>query len=461
MKRIAIVGAGYVGLVTAACFAKKGNKVVVVENNKAKLKLLSLGKPHFYEPGLPELVEEGVNSGLLTFVDNIDKALSENPEIIFSCVGTPSLADGSVDLSYVRSVAKEVGKCLNNYILFVNKSTVPVGTTKEVRQLIEKELKVRNTKITFDVASNPEFLKEGDAINDSLYPDRIVVGVSSKKSEDFLYNLYKPFLTIDDQFIVMNCESAELTKYASNAMLATRISLMNELAQLSEEVGADIMQIKKGMGYDNRIGSKFLNAGIGYGGSCFPKDVKALISIGRANSLDMNIVQSVDRVNDFQRKWFIDKIKKYFNEKLNSKKVAILGLSYKPETDDIRYAPSIDVISQMLDCGVSIIAYDPAASENVKKVFGDRIEFAVSANEALKNSDFAIVLTEWKEFKKLGIETWLLLKERIVFDARNCLDSLLLTTNGIEYFCIGRNSKSEYQPQNLTASTKKNRRIFL
>ncbi len=446
MKKIVIIGAGYVGLVSATCFAKKGHSVLVVENDPNKLKLLLTGKPYFYEPNLEALIKEVFLMGRLQFSSSIFEALADNPEIIFSCVGTPSLDDGSVDLSYVQNVATEIGKSLKSYSLVVNKSTVPVGCTKEVCKIIQAELDKRNIKIKFDVASNPEFLKEGTAVNDSLYPDRVVVGVESKKAEQILFELYKPFLTKEDQFLVMSCESSELTKYASNAMLATRISFMNQLALFADKVGADISKVKLGMSYDKRIGAEFLNAGIGYGGSCFPKDVRALISMGNVHKQPMTIIKEVENVNNRQRQWFIDAICKYYGKSLQGKKVAVLGLAFKPGTDDIRYAPSIDLISQFISKGVIVTACDLVAIDNVKKIFGSKITYTSLANKALLNADFAVVLTEWEQFKNLSIDEWLVLKDKVVFDGRNCLNAELLISNNIKYFCVGRNTnyKSDF-----------------
>ena len=440
VRKIAVVGAGYVGLVTGACFAVKDNFVIIVERDTKKVESLLQGKVPFYEPGLDQLVSQAITNQKIVFVQDISQALEQKPEVIFSCVGTPSLPDGSADLSAVWSVAQEVGKNLDNYCLFINKSTVPVGTAKKVKTIIENELEKRNIDIEFDVASNPEFLKEGDALSDFLIPDRVVVGVESQKAKIILHRLYMPFLKEENQFLVMNLESAELTKYASNAMLATRISFMNQLALLADKVGADISQVRLGMSRDSRIGPAFLNAGIGYGGSCFPKDVKALIDMGKQNDQTMSLVADVDKINDDQRNWFTQKILNYYGDDISEKSVGIWGLAFKPETDDIRCAPSIDIIKKLLQKNVKINAYDSVAWENIKDVFGDKINFKNSSQEVLDCSDFLIILTEWKEFLNYKPNQFLILKDKVVFDGRNCFNPLDMQQSGIIYNCIGRNS---------------------
>ncbi|MFH1461710.1 MAG: UDP-glucose/GDP-mannose dehydrogenase family protein [bacterium] len=439
MSRIAVVGAGYVGLVTGVCFAQKYNFVTIIEKDKSKISSLMAGRVPFYEPGLDLLLKNAIEQNKIVFVDSIKKALLEKPQVIFSCVGTPSLPDGDADLSAVWDVATKVGQNMHDYVLFINKSTVPVGTAKKVKSIISQELKKRNLGVAFDVASNPEFLKEGNALNDFLMPDRVVVGVRSSKANDILKIIYKPFISKKDQFISMNIESAELTKYASNAMLATRISFMNQLAILADKVGADIFEVKNGMAKDSRIGSAFLNSGIGYGGSCFPKDVKALVKMGEKNNQPMSLVAQVDQVNDEQRNSFIDKIIDYYGRNLADKKIGIWGLAFKPETDDIRYAPAIDVIKKMLDYGAEIVAYDPQAQNNIKNIFGDKIKFN-SAQNILNSSNFLIILTEWKEFLNYEPSDFSVLKDKVVFDGRNCFEPVDMKQNGIKYFNVGRNS---------------------
>ena len=430
----------YVGLVTGACFAQKGNRVIIVENNKAKIDQLLQGSIPFYEPGLDVLVSDGIAEKTLTFVENISTALEHKPEIVFSCVGTPSLSNGAADLSFVWNVVREIGKSITHYCLVVNKSTVPVGTAQKVKSLISKELQLRNADIAFDIASNPEFLKEGDALSDFLQPDRVVVGVESERAKFLLESLYKPFLNHPGQFISMNIPSAELTKYASNAMLATRISFMNQIASVADKVGADVEQVKLGMAKDLRIGPSFLNAGIGYGGSCFPKDVKALINTGLELGQEMSLVQEVDRVNDLQRQKFIDKIINYYGSAINKKTIGIWGLAFKPETDDIRCAPSIDIIAKLIELGAKVIAYDPVATSNIKEKFKESVEYAQTATEVLEKSDSLVILTEWKEFTQKKEADFIQLKDKTVFDGRNCFAPKSMNSAGVNYICIGRNS---------------------
>ncbi len=446
VRTIAVIGAGYVGLVTGACFAQKGNRVIVVENNRTKIDQLLSGAVPFYEPGLDVLVSSGISEKTLIFVNNIASALEYKPEIIFSCVGTPPLDNGAADLSFVWNVAREIGKSITDYCVVVNKSTVPVGTAQKVKQLILNELKIRGIDISFDVASNPEFLKEGDALSDFLQPDRVVVGVESDRAKLILEALYKPFLHNEGQFICMNIPSAELTKYASNAMLATRISFMNQIAGIADCVGADVEQVKLGMSKDRRIGASFLNAGIGYGGSCFPKDVKALIHTGSEVGYEMSLVKEVDNVNEMQRINFINKIMDFYNKNIQQKVFGVWGLAFKPETDDIRCAPSIDVIKSLLANGAKVIAYDPVAISNVKAELKDSISYAKTSQEVLEAADSLIILTEWKEFTKTNIINFTRLKNKTVFDGRNCFDPILMNSAGITYLTIGRNS----MPQNTT-----------
>ena len=442
MRKIAVVGAGYVGLVTGACFAQKDNFVIIIERDQNKIENLLQGKIPFYEPGLDLLVSRAIDHKKIIFVDNLKQALNQKPEIIFSCVGTPSLPNGAADLSAVWGVVKEIGQNLSDYCLIVNKSTVPVGTAAKVKEIIKQEILKRNLDIEFDVASNPEFLKEGDALDDFLNPDRVVVGVENEKAEKILFDLYKPFLKSEEQFLSMNWSSAELTKYASNSMLATRISFMNQLALLADKIGADINQVKLGMSKDRRIGSCFLNAGIGYGGSCFPKDVQALIYSGQEYNQEMSLIKEVENINNKQRLLFVDQILNYYGNNILNKNIGIWGLAFKPETDDIRCAPSIDIINKLLEKKVKITAYDPVAWQNIKNIFGDRINYANTSQEILSKSDFLIILTEWKEFLEYKPQDFTCLKDKIVFDGRNCFNPLDMQDAGIKYFCIGRNSLS-------------------
>lgn len=451
MKKIVVIGAGYVGLVTGACFAQKGNPVVIVENNSHKIAQLLEGNIPFYEPGLDLIVREAIKNKTLIFTSNIEQGLAHEPEVIFSCVGTPSLDNGAADLSYVENVAHEIGSLITDYVLVVNKSTVPVGTASKVKKIIQLELAKRSLSVPFDVASNPEFLKEGDAITDFLLPDRIVIGVESKRATDILHKIYQPFVKSDDQILSMNIPSAELTKYASNAMLATRISFMNQLGQLADKIGADIEEVKRGMAKDRRIGAQFLNAGVGYGGSCFPKDVKALVHMGSEHLFPMSLIQEVDNINHFQRIWFINRISSHYGPALAHKTVGILGLAFKPETDDIRCAPSLDLIDDLLMKGSKVIAYDPVASENIAARYGNAVTFAHSAQQVLQHADFVVILTEWKEFLSLPTESFLQLKDKVVFDGRNCFNPKVMHEAGISYTCVGRNSVNKADKNNAIA----------
>ena len=444
MKKIAIVGAGYVGLVTGACFAQKGNHVTIIDNNQEKIDQLLQGAIPFYEPHLDVIVKDALAKKTINFVSTIQDALTQQPEFVFSCVGTPSLPNGAADLSYVEAVAAEIGTHMQQYTIVVNKSTVPVGTTKKVQNIIASKLAERGLAISFDVASNPEFLKEGDAVSDFLMPDRVVVGVNSEQAAEALYDLYKPFLTSEKQFLVMTPPSAELTKYASNAMLATRISFMNQLAQLADKLGADIHQVKHGMAQDRRIGAHFLNAGIGYGGSCFPKDVAALVHMGMEQNYPMTLVKEVENINHVQRVWFSHRITSHYGPALATKTAGIWGLAFKPETDDVRSAPAIDIIKKLLEQGANVIVYDPVATENIKKIFGDAITYADQSQQVLQNAEFLVLLTEWAEFTRAIPSQFLQLKDKVFFDGRNCFMPEDMKTLGIIYYCIGRNNIAQY-----------------
>jgi UDPglucose 6-dehydrogenase len=447
MDRLAVIGAGYVGLVTGACFAQKGFRVVIIENNLEKIKQLLIGNIPFYEPHLDVVVRDGLASGLLVFENSIQAGLAHNPTVIFSCVGTPPLPSGEADLSFVEKAAEEIGRTINDYALIINKSTVPVGTVKKVHAIIAHELLQRNLNVEFDVASNPEFLKEGDAVKDFLFPDRIVIGVESEKAAVILKSLYKPFIMQDSQLIIMNPASAELTKYASNAMLATRISFMNQLAHLADLVDADIEDVRHGMSKDKRIGKEFLFAGIGYGGSCFPKDTQALIQIGKQQHYPMTLVQEVENINHYQRVWFINKIITHYGPALAHKTIGVWGLSFKPETDDLRCAPSIELVNEILYKDAKVIVYDPIALSNFKALYGDKITYASTASEILNQADSLIILTEWNEFLAYAPQDFALLKDKTIFDGRNCYDPIAMSTYGIKYFCVGRNSLSRQLQQ--------------
>ncbi|QQR49708.1 UDP-glucose/GDP-mannose dehydrogenase family protein [bacterium] len=456
---IIVIGAGYVGLVTAACLAQKDNNVTIVENNPAKITALLQGVIPFYEPGLDKLVAEGITKKNITFVANVAQALqATKPDVIFSCVGTPSREDGSADLSFVWQVAQEIGQHINNYTLVVNKSTVPVGTAENVKAIIQEQLRLRSVTVPFDVASNPEFLKEGDALSDFMQPDRVVIGVDSEQATTLLTQLYAPFLTnIEQQLVCMDIPSAELTKYASNAMLATRISFMNQLAHLADVVGADIEDVKKGMALDQRIGKHFLNAGIGYGGSCFPKDVKALIHTGKEHHVSMSLIQEVDAVNTQQRQLFLNKILDSYGNTLLNKRIGIWGLAFKPETDDIRCAPAIDIITNLLAHGAHIIAYDPVASSNMQQLFKNTVTFASTADEVVNAADFLIILTEWHEFKTYPTAHFAKLNDQVIFDGRNCFDPVLMQEQGLCYITIGRNVHQQETKKKLVSLKKQNR----
>lgn len=443
MKKIAVIGAGYVGLVTGACLAQKGNLVTIVENNQDKIAQLLSGMVPFYEPNLDTIVQDALNKKTLRFVASIAEGLSQKPDLVFSCVGTPQLPNGAADLSYVEAVASEIGTHLSDYTVIVNKSTVPVGTAAKVTQLINAKLTERNVSLEFDVVSNPEFLKEGDAVNDFLMPDRIIIGVTSERATQVLYDVYKAFITNDSQFLVMTPPSAELTKYASNAMLATRISFMNQLAQLADKVNADISQVRLGMAKDRRIGAHFLNSGVGYGGSCFPKDVAALVHMGAENHYPMTLVQEVENINHVQRVWFNHLVVQHYGPTLTTKTAGIWGLSFKPETDDIRCAPALDAIKSLLENGTNVIVYDPVSMSNVKKIFGDNITYATSSKQVLDQADFLVLLTEWQEFINTIPTQFLALKDKVIFDGRNCFQPEEMLSLGIEYYCVGRNSLTE------------------
>jgi len=435
--KISIVGTGYVGLVTGTCFAEIGLDVTCIDIDETKITNLKKGIIPIYEAGLSEMVQENIKKGRLHFSTSIAASLKDC-EVIFSAVGTPPDEDGSADLKHVLDVAKEIGKNINDYILVVTKSTVPVGTALKVKDVIQKELDKRNVQIPFDVASNPEFLKEGSAVNDFMKPDRIVVGVESEKAKEMLQRLYKPFTLNGHPVIFMDVPSAEMTKYTANSMLATRISFINEIANLCEIVGADINMVRKGIGSDPRIGNSFIYPGTGYGGSCFPKDVKALIKKGHQHNYQLKVLQAVEDVNDEQKSILYKKALKYFNTDLKGKNIAIWGLSFKPQTDDIRQAPSLVLIEKFLKAGAKVIAYDPVAMNETKHKIGDKIDFAKDQYEALKNADCMVMVTEWKEFRFPDFQKMKsLMKNPVIFDGRNIYDKEELKKYGFQYFCIG------------------------
>ncbi len=435
--KITIVGSGYVGLVTGACFSEVGIDVQCVDVNQTKIDNLKKGIIPIYEPGLEDMIIRNMEKGRLQFTTDLSKAI-KGSDIVFISVGTPPDEDGSADLKYVLQVARDCGKYMTDYTLVVTKSTVPVGTSKKVKKAIEEELQKRNVAIPFDVASNPEFLKEGAAIDDFLKPDRIVAGTESARAEELLRNLYKPFTLNGHPIIFMDIVSAEMTKYAANAMLATKISFMNDIANLSEIVGADINHVRKGIGSDERIGNKFIYPGIGYGGSCFPKDVQALIKTAKENNYELKVLQAVEEVNQHQKSVLFHKIMNYFDGDVMGKNIAIWGLSFKPQTDDMREAPSLEIIKKLIDAGAKVHAYDPVAITEAKHHFGDTIAYYNDQYETLIDADCLAILTEWPEFKIPNFNIiQKLLKTPVVFDGRNIYDAVEMKKNGFDYFCIG------------------------
>ena len=431
--KITVIGTGYVGLVAGACFADMGNDVICVDNNKQKLEQLEKGIIPIYEPGLEELVKSNTLEKRLTFSSDLDSAVKAS-EVCFIAVGTPQGEDGSADLQYVLGVAEEIAKAMNGYKVIVDKSTVPVGTADKVAEIIKQY-----TSYPFDVVSNPEFLKQGNAVDDFLYPDRVVIGSNSDRATQIMQDIYSPFFRTGNRVIVMDVKSAEMTKYAANSFLATKISFMNEIANLCEKVGADAEMVRVGMSTDSRIGNKFLFPGLGYGGSCFPKDVKALIKTGLDNNCEMNIIKAADEANKKQRVNFLNKIIKHFGEDLTGKTFAVWGLSFKPKTDDLREAPSITIINDLLKRGAKVKAFDPKAMETAKFYFKDRITYSIGAYEALEGADALLLLTEWNEFRRPDFErVKSLLKQPIIFDGRNQYNAARVREKGFKYFQIGK-----------------------
>ncbi len=439
--KITIVGTGYVGLVTGACFSEVGIDVTCVDIDEKKIENLNNGIIPIYEPGLEDMVERNVKKGRLKFSTKLSECL-DNVSVVFGAVGTPPDEDGSADLKYVLQVADSVGTHMNDYLLMVTKSTVPVGTAEKVRKAMKKALEKRGVDIEFDVASNPEFLKEGDAVNDFLKPDRIVVGVDSDKAHDVIDRLYKPFTMNGHPVIFMDIVSAEMTKYTANSMLATKISFMNDIANLCEIVGADVNSVRKGIGSDRRIGPYFIYPGTGYGGSCFPKDVKALIKTSDNLGYDMAVLKAVEDVNERQKSVLFAKAMKFFNSDLAGKTFAMWGLSFKPKTDDMREAPSLVVIRKLLAAGAKVKAYDPVAMEETKRIMGDKIEFVDDMFEALIDADGLFLMTEWSEFKFPAFNVMKkLLNNNVIFDGRNIYDVSDMKEYGFHYFGIGVNLK--------------------
>ncbi len=434
---IAIVGTGYVGLVSGTCFAEMGNIVTCIDVDVEKIEKLKAGIIPIYEPELENLVKRNVEYKRLKFTTDLTDVL-DGVELVFTAVGTPPDEDGSADLKYVLAVARQFGQHIKKYTILVNKSTVPVGTAKKVKAVIQEELDKRGEKIEFDVASNPEFLKEGNAIKDFMSPDRVVVGTESKRAEEVLTKLYKPFLLQNFRVIFMDIPSAEMTKYAANAMLATRISFMNDIANLCERVGANVENVRNGIGSDTRIGKKFLYAGCGYGGSCFPKDVKALIHSGIENDYHMEVIEAVERVNERQKSLVFDKLRKEIPE-LKGKTVAVLGLSFKPETDDMREAPALVVIDKLVKSGANVRVFDPVAMDECKRRIGDIVTYCRNVYDASLGADAFLLLTEWRQFRMVS---WDVIKKvmngNVVVDGRNIYDKEELEKIGFRYHCIGK-----------------------
>ena len=435
---IAIVGTGYVGLVSGTCFAEMGVDVTCVDVNEQKIQALQAGEVPIYEPGLDEMVLRNQREGRLHFTTDLTTCL-DNVEVVFSAVGTPPDEDGSADLSYVLEVARTVGKNLNHYVVLVTKSTVPVGTAKLVKAAIQEELDKRGVQVEYDVASNPEFLKEGAAIKDFMSPDRVVVGVDSERAKEIMSKLYRPFLLNNFRVIFTDIPSAEMIKYAANSMLATRISFMNDIANLCELVGADVNMVRKGIGSDTRIGNKFLYPGCGYGGSCFPKDVKALIKTAQKNGYTMQVLTAVEAVNEKQKRVLFDKLSKYYGGELKGKVIALWGLAFKPETDDMREATALVLIDLLTAAGCMVKVYDPVAMKECKRRVGDKVVYASDMYDAALNADALLLLTEWKQFR---LPSWGVVKKSmkspLVIDGRNIYDPQEMEEAGIEYLSIGR-----------------------
>jgi UDPglucose 6-dehydrogenase len=436
--KIAIVGTGYVGLVTGTCFAEIGVNVICVDTNSEKIEALNQGIIPIYENGLEDMVHRNTKAGRLQFTTSLESCLDE-ANVIFSAVGTPPDEDGSADLSYVLEVARTIGRNMKKYVLVVTKSTVPVGTAKKVRTAIQEELDKRGIQIEFDVASNPEFLKEGNAVADFMSPDRVVVGVESERAKELMSKLYKPFLLNNFRVIFMDIPSAEMTKYAANSMLATRISFMNDIANLCELVGADVNMVRSGIGSDTRIGRKFLYPGIGYGGSCFPKDVKALIKTAEQNGYQMRVLQAVEEVNEQQKSILFEKLQRHFCRDLHNKTIALWGLAFKPETDDMREAPSLILINKLLKIGCKVRVYDPAAMKECRRRIGDSVYYATDMYDAALDADALMLVTEWKEFR---LPSWAVIKKAmrtpVLLDGRNIYEKKEIEELGFTYHCIGK-----------------------
>ena len=435
---IAVIGTGYVGLVIGTCFAETGNDVICVDIDEAKVEALNKGNVPIYEPGLEEIVKRNLEEGRLLFSTLLPAAVRRS-KVIFIAVNTPPGNDGGAELAYVFEVARGIGKAMNGYKVIVEKSTVPVGTAEKISAIIREE-----TDEPFNVVSNPEFLKEGAALEDFFKPDRVVVGTDSEQAAEIMKELYAPFVRNENPILIMDIASAETTKYVANAMLATKISFINEMALICERVGANIDQVRRGIGFDSRIGFKFLFPGVGYGGSCFPKDVKALIRTAEDAGMDARILKAVDSVNERQKRFMVEKILGHYGGNIDGKRFAVWGLSFKPRTNDMREAPSITIINALLDAGAVVRAYDPEAMEEARKVFGNRIEYAANSYDALSDADGLIVITEWNEFRRPNFErVRSLMRQPVIFDGRNLYEPLVMTRAGFIYHGVGRGHKKK------------------
>ena len=436
--KIAMIGTGYVGLVTGTCFADSGNEVVCVDTDEKKIENLKNGTIPIYEPGLDTLVKRNVEEERLTFTTNLEEAIDKSL-LLFIAVGTPPGEDGSADLTYVLNVARDIGRKIKEYKIIVDKSTVPVGTGAKVKEVIQAEIDKRKEKIQFDVVSNPEFLKEGNAIDDFMKPDRVVVGCEDVRTGELMKELYSPFVRTGKPILIMDVPSAEMTKYVANAMLATKISFMNDMANLCEKLGVDVAQVRQGIGSDSRIGYPFIFPGPGYGGSCFPKDVQAIIKIAENQGYKLEIMSAVEAVNSRQKRVLFEKLKKRFGNDLKNKTIAVWGLSFKPNTDDMREAPSIVLIENLLAEGAKIKAYDPEATQEARKIFKDKIVYADKTYEALEGADALVIVTEWNEFRRPNFERMkTAMKSHIIFDGRNLFEPSKMAELGFEYEGIGR-----------------------
>lgn len=435
---ITVIGTGYVGLVTGTCFAETGINVVCVDIDEKKIEKLRNGEVPIYEPGLDLLLERNIDKGRISFTTSLEKGIKSS-DAIFIAVGTPPDEDGSADLKYVLGVAREIGQHMEDYKVIITKSTVPVGTSYKVKAAVEEELVNRNVRIPFDVASNPEFLKEGSAVEDFLKPDRIVVGIESKRAEKVMKRLYKPFLMNGHPLLFMDIFSSEMTKYAANSMLATKISFMNDIANLCELVGANVDLVRKGIGSDSRIGNKFIYPGTGYGGSCFPKDVQALVRTADEYGHSLEVLKAVESVNYRQKSVLVEKIKSHFGKNLKGKQFGLWGLAFKPKTDDMREAPSLVIIEQLKALGATVRAYDPVAMEETKRILGDKIEYAKDEYDAIIDADALIVVTEWSEFRMPNFRILeKLMNNKAIFDGRNIYDPEEMGEQGFTYYSIGR-----------------------